>query len=278
MKNSRILSAGALLTAIVSVAGAQDIVTDTIVGPPPVPHAPVQPEIPMPAPDNFPDPMELPRLSWADSIRLFPLEHRDDEKFLKLSEEDYRAVAEELGVEVAAIKAVVDIEAGKGHQGFYEPGKPLINFDLSMYKRYAPQHGVSLAKARKRSPVIFNGPNIRRYGSYQAAQWARLDAARAIDDSSALESCFWGMFQIGGFNWKLCGCSSVQEFVERMSKSEREQLELFAALIRQCGMLEPLQNKQWLAFALKYNGPRAKSRRYHTRMAAAYSRYKSAEH
>lgn len=258
---------------VAAAVTAQDNVSDTIVGPPPLPHDPVQPGIPIPSPDNFPVPLDLPHLSWADSIRLFPLEHSDDEKYLKLTEDDYREVAEEMGVELAAIKAVVDIEAGKAHEGFYMPGKPLINFDLAMYKRFAPKNGVSLAKARKKSPVIFRSPDIRRYGSYQAAQWARLEAARAFDDSSALESCFWGMFQIGGFNWKLCGCATVQEFVERMSKSEREQLELFAALIRQCGMLEPLQKKQWLAFALKYNGPRARSRGYHTRMAASYARH-----
>ena len=59
-------------------------------------------------------------------------------RFSSLTEEDYRQVAEELGVEVAAIKAVVDIEAGPQHKGFWQPGKPLINFDLSMYRCRKP--------------------------------------------------------------------------------------------------------------------------------------------
>jgi hypothetical protein len=62
-----------------------------------------------------------------------------------------------------------------------------------------------------------------------------------------------------------------------MSRSERDQLELFANLITNCGMLDALQKKKWLAFALKYNGPRAKARGYHTRMASSYARHKSSE-
>ncbi len=200
-----------------------------------------------------------------------------DEHSSKLSEEDYKEVAEELGVEVAAIKAIVDIEAGQAQDGFFQPGKPIINFDVKMYRKFAPKHKVSISDAKKKAPVIFARPNISRYGSYQAAQYARLDAARSIDETSALESAFWGMFQIGGFNWKICGCDSVGQFVEIMSQSERAQLELFARLIKNCGMLEYLQKKQWLKFALRYNGPKAKARKYHTRIAAAYARHKAAE-
>ena len=82
------------------------------------------------------------------------------------------------------------------------------------------------------------------------------------------------MFQIGGFNWKKCGAESVEDFVSRMSRSERDQLELFAAFIRNNnGMLEAIRNKNWLRFALIYNGPKAKSRGYHTRLAKAYKRF-----
>lgn len=237
-----------------------------------------EPDVFLPDPDNYPLPVELPPAEWDSALMLFPADDPSpDSHYSKLTEEDFREVAEELGVETAAIKAVVDIEAGRAHEGFYQPGKPIINFDLTMYRKFAPKHGVSLAAAKKKAPVIFARPDTRKYGSYQAAQYARLDAARQIDEPSALESAFWGMFQIGGFNWKLCGCSSVEEFVEKMSRSERGQLELFAKLITNCKMLEPLQKKQWLAFALKYNGPRAKARGYHTRMASAYARHKSNE-
>lgn len=191
-----------------------------------------------------------------------------------LTEQDFIEVAEELGVEVAAIKAVVDIEAGKTHQGFWTEGKPLINFDLSMFRRMAAKNRVSLSRYIKSHSVVFARPNSRRYGSQQAAQQARLDAARTIHDLSAIEGTFWGMFQIGGFNWKKCGASSPDEFVRLMSRSERDQLELFANFVRNTGLLQPLKAKNWSAFARGYNGNSYAARGYHNRLAAAYARHK----
>ena len=173
------------------------------------------------------------------------------------------------------VEQEVDIEAGKSHQGFWSPGKPLINFDLTMYRKFAPRNNVSLKKTRKKHPLIFRRPDARKYGSYQAAQQARLDAAASVDSVSAFESTFWGMFQIGGFNWRKCGVSSIGEFVELMSRSERDQLELFARFIENSGMADDIRKKKWLNFALKYNGPKARSRGYHTRLAAAYKRHKN---
>lgn len=192
----------------------------------------------------------------------------------KLTEEDYKEVAAELGVEVAAIKAVVDIETGQTHTGFYAPERPLINFDVSIYRSIAPKHGVNLNEAKNRFPEIFKQPDVKKYGSKQLAQQARLDAAIAIDEDSALESVFWGMFQVGGFNWKLCGMSSVQEFVEKMSRSERDQLELFAAFCKSRGLVKYIKNKDWASFSYRYNGPGYKKYSYDTRMAKAYEKFK----
>ncbi len=192
----------------------------------------------------------------------------------RLTEQDYREVAERLGVEVAAIKAVVDIEAGRQHEGFSAPGMPLINFDLTMFRRFAGKKGINLAKYQRTHAVVFSRPNARKYGSQQAAQHARLKAARTIDNTTAIEGTFWGMFQIGGFNWKKCGCRDINDFVDRMSRSERDQLDLFANFIESSGLLKYLRAKNWSAFAKGYNGPSYASRGYHTRLAQAYARHK----
>lgn len=196
-----------------------------------------------------------------------------DKPWDRLTEEDYAEVAAELDVEVAAIKAVVDIETGSKHIGFWKKGKALLNFDSSMYRQYAPKHGVNIAEARKSHPIIFSSPNVKKYGSKQAAQYARLEAAMKINRESALESCFWGMFQIGGFNWRLCGCSSVEEFCTLMNRSERDQLELFAAFCRARNLVRFIRNKDWSSFSLRYNGPGYKKLNYHNRMAASYKKF-----
>ena len=191
----------------------------------------------------------------------------------RLSEHDFEEVAAELGVGVAAIKAVTDIEAGRTHEGFWSEGKPLINFDLGVYRARAARRGVNLKKYARSHSVIFNRPNTARYGSQQAAQQARLDAAMSIDSVSAIEGTFWGMFQIGGFNYARCGAKNHSEFVRLMSRSERDQLELFAAFIRNAGLLPALQRKDWRAFARGYNGPSYASRGYHTRLASSYAKH-----
>ncbi|MDE6318099.1 MAG: N-acetylmuramidase family protein, partial [Muribaculaceae bacterium] len=160
---------------------------------------------------------------------------------------------------------------------FWQPGKAIINFDLSIYRKYAPPHGVNLSSAKKKYPVIFRSPDIKKYGSKQAAQYARLEAAIELNRESALESCFWGMFQIGGFNWRKCGCASIDEFYNLMNKSERAQLDLFAAFCIANDLVKYIRNKNWSAFSLRYNGPGYKRLRYDSKMAQAYKKYKKAE-
>ena len=133
----------------------------------------------------------------------------------RLTDDDYREVADRLGIEIATIKAVVEIEAGAAHEGFYKAGMPIINFDMSMFRKFAGKNGINLSKYYKSHAIVFSRPNASRYGgSTQAAQHARLKAARTIHHETAIQGCFWGMFQIGGFNWRRCGCGSIDEFVE----------------------------------------------------------------
>ncbi len=204
-----------------------------------------------------------------DTVRL-RFQEPDSVNYGPLTEKDFQEVAAQLGVEVAAVKAVVDIEAGRSHQGFWDTNKPLINFDLSVYRKMAARHKVNLSKYTKSRPAIFSRPNISKYGSQQAAVQARLDQAMSIDSVSAIEGTFWGMFQIGGFNWRQCGTKSPQEFYRLMSRSERDQLELFAEFITRAGLLPALKSKNWSAFARGYNGPSYAARGYHRKLAAAY--------
>ena len=207
-------------------------------------------------------------LNLRDFLRINELDsigEDEKERYLHLTEHDFRLVAEELDVEVAAIKAVVEIEAGKEMKGFWAPGIPVINFDNTMYLKY--KNKVKNQAGAKGEEVP---PGLKGY-AYK--EWSQLIKARKTNAQGANMGTFWGMFQIGGFNYKLCGCSDVNEFVKRMAYSELEQLQLFAVFITNTGMLESLRKKDWAAFARKYNGPSYAKRGYHTRMAKAYARY-----
>lgn len=185
-------------------------------------------------------------------------------RYESLTDEDFEIVANELGVEVATIKAVVRIEAGSAMQGFWAPGVPVVNYSKSLFNRYRKK-----VKGRKdKDAVVPEGLK-----GYALREWTSLINARKINAEAADLGTYWGMFQIGGYNYKLCGCSSVQEMVERISDSEFSQLEMFAVFIRNAGMLDALQKKDWRGFARKYNGPSYAKRGYHTRMAKEYAKF-----
>lgn len=197
----------------------------------------------------------------------------DSLRYKTLTLKDYKKVADELDIPVAAIRAVVSIEAGPKAEGFNADSTPIISFDLAMFKQAAKRRGIDITLYKESHPVVFNSLNKKKYGSTQAAQYARLKGAMSIDSIAALEGTFWGMFQIGGFNWKLCGCESVFDFVERMSYSEFEQLELFAAFMRARRLVKYIKNKDWDGFSLRYNGPGYKKHSYEVRMAKAYEKF-----
>lgn len=185
-------------------------------------------------------------------------------RYQSLTEEDFKIVADELGVEVAAIKAVVKIEAGPKLEGFWAPGVPVVNYAKSLFTKYnGKTKGRKLKDAKVPSGL----------SGYALKEWTSLTNARKINADAADMGTYWGMFQIGGFNYKLCGCQSVEEMVAKVSESEFSQLEMFAVFIRNSGMLESLRNKDWATFSRKYNGPSYAKRGYHTRMAKEYANY-----
>lgn len=185
-----------------------------------------------------------------------------------LTDLDYKLVAYNLGVEEAAIKAIVEIETGRTHRGFNADGSPIVNFDIDVFRTMAARRKIDISDFECSHPLVFSDDDAS-----QKVHHLRLRQAMAIDSIAAIQGTFWGMFQIGGFNWKICGASSPRDFAYRMSRTERDQLDLFAEFIRQSGLLSYLQEKNWAAFARGYNGPSYDKQNYHGRMAAAYRKY-----
>ena len=189
----------------------------------------------------------------------------DPDRYSHLTDKDFEKVAAQLDIEVATIKAVVEIEAGKAMRGFWEPGVPVINFDATMFAKYKGKVADKSGAKGESVPEGLTG--------YALKEYRQLINARKSNAQGAIMGTFWGMFQIGGFNYKICGCEDVNEFVKRMAYSEFEQLELFAIFIENTGYVDYLRKKDWAGFAKRYNGPSYAKRGYHTKMANAYKRY-----
>ncbi|MDE5970680.1 MAG: N-acetylmuramidase family protein [Muribaculaceae bacterium] len=190
-----------------------------------------------------------------------------------LTEADMQAAADSLGVELAVIKAVIEVEAGHSHCGIIAPGIPLVVFQRSVFLKKAEKNRADLKRAKKEFSELFSTtPN--RSLSRNLRHYNLLKQAMDVDYNAAIESTFWGMFQIGGFNWKRCGASSPEEFAFRMSLSEKEQLRYFTKFIQRGDMLQSLRDKNWERFAVVYNGPAFRRHSYHVRLAEAYKKHK----
>jgi hypothetical protein len=185
-----------------------------------------------------------------------------------LTENDYMDAATQLNCEVAAIKAVTDVEAPRG--GFIEDGRVRILFERHKFYKYTG----GKASPFKQYTDICN-PVPGGYGAEGAHQYNRFSQAFKLDPSAAMKSASWGKFQIMGFNYADAGFHSVDDFVTAMKISEGEQLKAFVTLIKRWNLADELRNHRWATFALHYNGQDYEKNRYDVKLAAAYKKHSS---
>jgi hypothetical protein len=179
----------------------------------------------------------------------------------KLTEADFQQAALDLECEVAAIKAVAQVES-KG-AGFQSNGEPTILFERHVFSR------LTKGKFDAQAPDISN-PKPGGYGK-TSAQHGRLAKAVALDRTAALMSASWGVFQIMGENYKQAGFSTVQEYITAMYRSEQEHLKALVAFIKaDSRLLVAIRVKNFTRFAQVYNGPGYAKNEYDKKMHAAY--------
>ena len=185
-----------------------------------------------------------------------------------ISDADLQRAADLLKCELAAVKAVAEVES-RGF-GWIPDGRPKILFEAHIFSKYTTP------------PRIFDKPlpdiSVRRrnkalYGEEGAHQYDRLQKAMAFDRKAALLGTSYGRFQIMGFNFKASGFGSVEAMVKAMFTSEQRHLEAFTQFLKSSGLDKPLQKKQWATFARGYNGSDYASNHYDTKLAAAYTKY-----
>jgi hypothetical protein len=184
-----------------------------------------------------------------------------------LSEADLNDLAQELGVDVAAVKAVRVVEAGG--TGFWGE-RPKILFERHVFWRRLKQSDVE--------PRHHSGGNedilARLTGGYSGGikEYERINRAKLIHSDAALESASWGLFQIMGYHWDSLGYPDVNKFVELMHTSEGEQLKAFGRFLKVNNLVGHLKNHDWAKFAKGYNGPAYKKNHYDKKLAKAYAK------
>lgn len=185
----------------------------------------------------------------------------------RLSQQDFERAAQTLRVEVAAIRAVVAVEASG--EGFLVDGRPKILFERHWFRRLTNN------RFNQSHPDLSNiKPGGYAKGATaearMIAEWVRLDRAMDLDRKAAMEAASWGLPQILGVNFKAAGCSSIDEFYFKMFESEGTQLDLMVNFLKSKKIDVFLRNKDWAGFARRYNGPQFAKNRYDQKLATSY--------
>jgi hypothetical protein len=229
--------------------------------PPPPAQTPTQ-QVPPPAPP--PPPVAPPPPPAQSADYLSSLKRADNNP---LARADFEAVAARLGCEWEAVACVAEVESGP-LGGFAADGRPIVLFERHLFSR------------KTNSAYDVSNPNVsnRRPGGYpsgQAARWAQIAEAYALNAEAAIASASYGRFQILGQNFRNQGLTSALPYVAKMSRSERDQLEAFEAFVKANNLDDELRRKDWAGFAGGYNGPSYAINKYDEKMAAAYARLKA---
>jgi len=174
-------------------------------------------------------------------------------------DKDVEGAATALGCQVAAVRAVLDVES---RGGFLPDKRPKILFERHFF------HRLTKGKFDKGHAGISSATP----GGYSggAAEYTRLAEAIGLDRNAGLRSASWGAFQIMGDNCKLAGFADVEGFVAAMVAGEGPQLTAFVAFVKAAGLADELRRTDWAGFARGYNGPNYAINRYDEKLAAAY--------
>lgn len=191
-----------------------------------------------------------------------------------ISEQAFKDSARVIGCNVAAVKAVAEVESGGN--GFLPTGEPTILFEPHIFWKQLRVMNINphtiLARNPEYSDILYPVWGSKPYGK-MSTQHAKLVRASAINREAALKSASWGKFQIMGFNYKTCGCVTLQEFINEMYRSEDDHLERFTAYIKASRLDDELINLDWKGFARGYNGPAYTKNRYDVKLRNAYLKF-----
>jgi hypothetical protein len=180
-----------------------------------------------------------------------------------LTEGDFEKAAKELNVEVSAIMAVAQVEAG-GRKGFASDFRPIIRYELHIFHKMT--QGIYHKTHPHLSQPTFKAGNPYHTGK-QIDEWRFIHAAMLLRDvsgrrrySEAWQSASWGMFQVMGINFRDVGWSSIEEFVSDMFKSEENHLKAFIGYCKHKGIIRYIRDRNWDRFAYYYNGTEYKEK------------------
>lgn len=184
--------------------------------------------------------------------------------------EGIRPLAQKIGVELAALIAVIEVESNGVTSTVIDGAEmPVIRWEGHYFHR--------LLKGEERDRAVKLGLASPKAGGVKnpASQKGRYDIlsrASVINPAAAYSSISIGVGQVMGAHAESLGFASPQDMFKRAAEGFEGQVDLMVRFIEKNGLVDELRRKDWSAFARAYNGPAYAKNAYHTEMAAAYRR------
>ncbi|MGL4630585.1 MAG: N-acetylmuramidase domain-containing protein [Leadbetterella sp.] len=213
--------------------------------------------------------------TWSMLINKVPKVLTGLEKML--SENDLIQFAQKYKIELAAIKAVNEVESNG--RGFLVEGRPKILFEGHVFWKELQNRGLdpkTLVSPASSNVLFKNSTKVHYVGG--KGEYDRLEKAAELGSSplikdAALCSASWGSYQVMGYHFKSLGYANITEFIQKMNAHEREHLDAFGRYLEVNNIIRHLKNHDWTAFARAYNGAGFAKFSYDIKIEKAYRKY-----
>ena len=188
----------------------------------------------------------------------------------KATLDEISAIAADLGVSLAAFRAVIAVEAAGS--GFDKAGRPKALFERHHFFKHLKATPALLQRAEAEG-LAYPKWGTTPYPKGSDAVYSEIERACKINEAAALLSTSWGLGQVMGSNFKMVGCDTVEGMVKEAVESEAGQLRQMAGFIKSANLVRPMKELNWAAFAKGYNGPGYAKNAYDVKLAQAYAKF-----
>jgi hypothetical protein len=184
----------------------------------------------------------------------------------RIEDLDLPRIAALIGCGEDELHAIMEVEAAGS--GFDRQGRVKMLFEPHVFYRNL--------SGEKRHRAVLEGLAYAgwKQGAYPPDSYPKFLRACAIDETAAVKACSWGLGQILGENHKAAGYATPQAMVEAFADDEDKHLEAMVQFIKANKLDDDLRRHDWNGFAKGYNGAQYAKHGYHTRLAAAYAKWK----
>ncbi len=183
----------------------------------------------------------------------------------RIEDIDLPRIGHLLGVGEDELHAFIEVETSGG--GFDRLNRPKA--------LYEPHVAYRNSSGAKRARLVKAGLAYPRWGEkpYPSDSYARIEAACAIDETTALLATSWGLGQVLGENYVDAGYKTARAMVDDFLLDEDNHLEAAVRFIKANHLDDELRAHNWAAFARGYNGPGYARHGYDKKLAAAYLKW-----